>query len=272
LPSGGSGSYCFKLDMRSRLHNTRFAAAVLALAAVGLAPAEGQQPPDAIEQTVVPDSGSVVQLPPYIKPQPDSGGAGTRGTRVFGVMPNELTVEGATVVKPISTGEKFKLVTEGAFDPYEFVVVGILSGIGQATNNTPEWGQGMKGYATRYGANLGDLVIGNYMVGAVFPTIFRQDPRYFQSGKGSVWHRIGYALGRIVVTSGDSGRKEFNISEIGGNAMAGVISNTYHPAGSRSFAQATQTWGTQLAVDATGFVLKEFWPDIRHRFSKKKKD
>lgn len=185
-------------------------------------------------------------------------------------MPNQLTVEGATEVAPISPREKFKLVAEGAFDPYEFVVVGILAGIGQADNDPREFGQGAKGYGLRYGTDLGDLVIGNFMVGAVMPTIFHQDPRYFQSGKGSFWRRTGYAMSRVVVTRGDSGKEEFNISEIGGNALAGVISNTYAPAAERSFGEGAQTWATQIAVDAIGFELKEFWPDIRRRFTKKK--
>jgi hypothetical protein len=263
--------------MRSCGQNRGAATAVLGLAVSFLlsAQASAQQPSLGLDSSA--QDPSVVRrqaqrAPDLEKPQPNASGLGRPGTRVFGVMPNELTVEGATVVKPISTDEKFKLVTEGAFDPYEFAVVGILSGIGQATNNTPQWGQDAKGYGIRYGANLGDLVIGNYMVGAVFPTIFRQDPRYFQSGKGSFWHRFGYALERIVVTNGDSARKEFNISEVGGNAMAGVLSSTYHPPGARSFGQASQTWATQLAVDAVGFELKEFWPDIRRRFSKKKRE
>jgi hypothetical protein len=195
---------------------------------------------------------------------------GKKGSRVFGVIPNQLTVEGAGKVDPISAGEKFKLVAEGTFDPYEFAVVGILAGIGQATNDTPQWGQGAKGYGIRYGTDLGDQLIGNFMVGAVVPSIFHQDPRYFQSGKGGFWRRTGYAMSRVVITRGDSGKEQFNISEIAGNGIAGVISNTYHPASERTFAQTSQTWATQIAVDAIGFELKEFWPDIRRKFSKKK--
>jgi hypothetical protein len=198
-----------------------------------------------------------------------SNSQGKKGSRVFGVMPNDLTVEGATQFTPISTGTKFKLVAEGAFDPYEFAVVGILAGIGQATNDTPQWGQGAKGYGIRYGADLGDQVIGNFMVGAVFPSILRQDPRYFQSGKGSFGRRFMYALSRVVVTRGDNGNHQFNFSEVGGNALAAGISDLYHPPSARTWAETTQTWGTQIGVDAFGFEIKEFWPDIRRKVFKK---
>ena len=234
---------------------------------------EAPKPPATEPQAPTADPGqqSDTKQAPDSKKDSDEESKGQRGSRVFGVMPNQLTVEGATVVSPISAREKFKLVAQGAFDPYEFVVVGFLAGIGQADNNTTEWGQGAAGYGIRYAADLGDLVIGNFMVGAVMPSLFRQDPRYFQSGKGSFWHRTGYAMSRVVITRGDSGKKEFNISEIGGNAIAGALSSTYHPPNERTMGEATQTWATQLAVDAIGFELKEFWPDIRRHFTRKKK-
>jgi hypothetical protein len=200
----------------------------------------------------------------------DQDDQGEKGSRVFGIMPNQLTVEGAKNVTPISAGEKFKLVSQGAFDPYEFFVVGVLAGIGQATNDTPSWGQGAKGFGMRYGADFGDQIIGNFMVGAVLPSLFRQDPRYFQSGRGSFWHRFGYALSRVAVTRGDSGKTQFNVSEIAGTGIAGMISNTYHPPSNRTLEQTSQTWATQIGVDAIGFELKEFWPDIRRKFFKKK--
>ena len=161
-------------------------------------------------------------------------------------------------------------MAESVLDPYEFGIVGFLAGIGQATKDTPSWGQGMKGYGIRYAADFGDQVIGNFMVGAVLPSVFRQDPRYFQSGKGSFLHRAGYALSRIILTRGDSGRTQFNISEIAGNGMAAAISNSYHPAADRTLVETGQTLGTQIGVDAFGYELKEFWPDIRRKVFRKK--
>jgi len=241
---------------------------VLAVLCQGAVPAFAQETPQDSQEPTEPSADPAPQ--PDTKQPADQNDAGKKGSRVFGVMPNQLTIEGATKVSPISAGTKFKLVAEGAFDPYEFVVVGILAGVGQATNDTPEWGQGAKGYGIRYGTDLGDLVIGNFMVGAVLPSAFHQDPRYFQSGKGSFWHRTGYALGRIFITRGDSGKTQFNVSEIAGNGLAGVIANTYRPPSHRSFSETGQTWATQLGIDAIGFELKEFWPDIRRRILRKK--
>lgn len=195
----------------------------------------------------------------------------SKNDRMFFVMPNFLTVENESQVPPISWKEKFKITAEGAFDPYEFAVVGILSGIRQAENAYPGFGQGFKGYAKRYGTGFADQVDGNIMVGAVFPTLLRTDPRYFQLGKGKFLYRFGYAISRIFVTRRDSGGRLFNFPEFAGNATAIAISNLYYPAADRGFSASANNWGVQMGIDALGNELKEFWPDIHRRLPKKKK-
>ncbi|MGC1255332.1 MAG: hypothetical protein WA867_07235, partial [Candidatus Acidiferrales bacterium] len=76
--------------------------------------------------------------------------------RMFYVMPNYLTVDNQAQVKPISWKEKFAITAKGAFDPYEFVIVGIVAGVRQADNAYDEFGQGMEGYAKRYGTAFAD--------------------------------------------------------------------------------------------------------------------
>jgi hypothetical protein len=193
-----------------------------------------------------------------------------KNDRMFYVMPNYLTVANQAHVPPISWKEKFVITAKGSFDPYEFAIVGVLSGIRQAENAYPGFGQGWAGYGKRYGAAFADQVDGNIMVGAVFPTILKTDPRYFQMGKGRFMRRFGYALSRILITRRDSGGSMFNFPEFVGNATAITISTVYYPASDRSFTSGLNSWGVQMAVDAFGNELKEFWPDI-HRFLSKRK-
>src|SRR5208282_3939308 len=135
--------------------------------------------------------------------QPDTKKA--KDDRMFYVMPNYLTVDSQAQVKPISWKEKFAISAKGSFDPYEFTVVGIVAGIRQAENSSPGFGQGMEGYAKRYGAAFADQVDGNIMVGGVYPTILKIDPRYYRLGRGSGLHRFGYAIDRIFIARRDSG-------------------------------------------------------------------
>jgi hypothetical protein len=189
--------------------------------------------------------------------------------RMFYVMPNYLTVDGAAQTPPISWKEKFAISAKGTFDPYEFAIVGVVAGIRQAENSYPAFGQGASGYAKRYGAAFADQVDGNLMVGGVYPTILRTDPRYFRLGKGQISHRFLYAASRVVVTRKDSGGSMFNIPEFAGNATAIAISNLYYPASDRGFGSSVSGWGVQMGIDAFGNELKEFWPDIHHYFQRR---
>jgi len=232
--------------------------------------------PSATEtQVQPPNSGTAAAGQNQNTPVPKQPGTpadpnGGKDDRMFFVMPNFLTVENEEHYKPLTVGQKFSTTAKGTFDPYEFVVVGILAGIRQADNAFPAFGQGMAGYGKRYGTAFADQVDGNMMVGAVYPTILKTDPRYFQLGTGRFMHRFGYALSRLIITKRDSGGHMFNICEFAGNATAIAISNLYYPAADRGFANSAHGWGEQFAIDALGNELKEFWPDIHRRIMRGK--
>jgi hypothetical protein len=207
-------------------------------------------------------------------PQDKSGSttsSGTSNDRLFYALPNFLTLENGQHVPPLTTAQKFKVVARGTFDPVNFVWYGLLAGISQANDSEPGYGQGAEGYAKRYGAAFGDSAIENFFVGAVFPSILHQDPRFYQSVKGSFLHRTGYAISRVILTHGDNHNVQFNFSEIMGSGTAAAISTyTYHPSEDRNFSNMASVWGTQVALDTITFEIKEFWPDVRRKISKHK--
>lgn len=237
-------------------------------------PAPAQQPADkgsAKDKTAEPGT-----------PAPGGQGkvAGTSNDRLFYTLPNFLTLQQSKQLPPMSVGDKFKVVTLGTFDPVEFPWWGVLAAISQASNGDPAFGQGWGAYAKRYGTTAGDSMVENFMVGAVFPSVLRQDPRFYESGNGSFWRRSGYAMSRIVLTRSDSGQTQFNYSEIVGAATAAAISTyTYHARSTtingkfvgseRVPMNVVSTWGTQLSLDTLTIFVKEFWPDIHRAISPK---
>jgi len=199
-------------------------------------------------------------------PPPIEGPAKVRqNDRIFWALPNYLTVEQASHLPPLTTRGKFKTVAEGCFDPVEVAFIGIQSGIDQADNVNPTYHQGLIGYSKRFGTAYTDAIIGNFGTGAIFPALLRQDPRYYQLGTGNFFHRFGYAAARVLITRSDgSGRMQLNLSEFLGNGLAAGLSNVYHPA-PHTIVNSANVLGTQVLLDAAGYELKEFWPDI-HRF------
>lgn len=213
--------------------------------------------------------------------------AGTSKDRLFYTLPNFLTLENAGKLAPLTWKQKFSVVARGTFDPVQYPWWGLLAGVSQAENSEPAYRQGAVGYAKRYGTTAADSMIENFMVGAVFPSILHQDPRYYQSGKGGFGRRTGYAISRIFVTRSDSGSTQFNYSEIVGSALAASISTySYHPEGTyistptnphmfiasdRTLVNTASVWGTQVCLDTVTLVVKEFWPDVRRKLAHKSK-
>ncbi len=219
--------------------------------------------------------------------QPSGQGkvAGTSNDRLFYTLPNFLTLQGAGKLPPMSAKDKFKVVALGTFDYVEYPWWGLLATISQADNSEPGYGQGWVGYAKRYGATMGDSTVENFMVGAVFPSVLNQDPRFYQSGRGSFTSRSGYAVSRIFVTRSDSGHAQFNYSEIFGSAVAaGISTYSYHPKSTyistptnphlfvpsdRTLKNTGSVWGTQVSLDTVTILVKEFWPDVHRKLSHK---
>ncbi|HEX4486115.1 MAG TPA: hypothetical protein VH088_07620, partial [Terriglobales bacterium] len=196
--------------------------------AADAAPDEGTADQASVQSSSLDTSGSPAQATdekPFRK----------KNERMFFIMPNYFTVQKELQIDPLSWKQKFAITTKSAFDPYEFAIAGALAGVRQAENTYPGFGQGMEGYGKRYVTAFADQVDSNIMVGGVFPTIFKTDPRYFQMGKGRTMVRIVYAFTRILVTRTDSGHRLFNFPEFLGNATTSAISNVYYPASDRGF-------------------------------------
>jgi hypothetical protein len=197
----------------------------------------------------------------------------TSNDRLFFALPNFLTLENADQVPPLTTKQKFAVVTRSSFDYIQVPWYAFLAGISQAQNSEPGYGQGAAGYGKRFGAAAADGTIENYWTSAILPSVFHQDPRFFQSGKGGFWRRTGYAMSRIVVTRSDSGSNQFNVSEVFGSAIAaGISTYSYHPHADKTLSNTASVWGSQIGYDTVTIVLKEFWPDIRRKLTHKRSE
>jgi hypothetical protein len=216
-------------------------------------------------------------------------GPGTSNDRLFFALPNFLTLENAGQVPPLTTRQKYAVVLRSSFDYVQYPWYAFLAGISQAQDSEPGYGQGWEGYGKRYAASFADGTIENFMTGAILPSLLRQDPRYFQSGHGSFTRRTFYAVSHNVIARSDSGKKEFNYSEVVGGALSAAISTySYHPKGKyvttttpgelryipsdRTLSNTAVVWATQYGYDTMTIVLKEFWPDLRRKVHKTKSE
>jgi hypothetical protein len=178
--------------------------------------------------------------------------------RVLGVIPNYYVSYYEDTV-PLRPKQKFELAWKFTIDPVSFVIAGVIAGVRQANDSFSGYGQGAAGYGKRYAAAYGDFLTGTFLSNAIFPSLFKQDPRYFYKGTGSKRSRILYALSTSVICRGDNGRWQPNYSNILGGLASGAISNAYYPARNRDGAALTfENAGINIGASAAASLVQEF--------------
>jgi len=211
-------------------------------------------------------AGAQAPDPPETRTESTMESASKDDKHILGVVPNYATVnEPSKVYQPISARDKFITAAHDTFDPFNWVLAGVYAGVYQWQHDYPQWGQGASGYWKRYGATFADGAISTYVSEGILPTLLHEDPRYFRLGDGSKWHRIGYAMTRVLITKTDSGGERFNNSEIEGNLIAAALGNLYYPSLNRNVGDTFEKFAINVISDSGFNVLKEFWPDMRHK-------
>jgi hypothetical protein len=182
--------------------------------------------------------------------------------RVLGIFPNFYTAYDPRIV-PLSAKLKFSLALRASTDVATLGASAFLAGINQASDGSPNYVQGAKGYGQRFGAAYAVGATNIFLGGAILPAILHQDPRYFYQGTGSHRSRAWHAIAAPFWTRNDNGRWEFNYSSIGGDFATGALANTYYPPRNRGaglvFSTALTSIGGRVAnALAQEFILSKF--------------
>ncbi len=188
--------------------------------------------------------------------------------RVLGVVPN-FYVNYDKDPAPLTARQKYSLAWKSEIDPVTLILNGAFAGVEQANNTLAGYGQGAQGYAKRFGANYADTVVSTELGGAILPSLFKQDPRYFYKGTGTVWQRARYAIATSVICKGDNMHWQFSYSGVLGAVAAGAISNLYYPSSDRAGVGLTfENAGIEIIEGGVQnlfqeFVVKKLTPSAR---------
>lgn len=189
--------------------------------------------------------------------------------RLFGIFPT-YTVSNSKSPTALTVRMKFRLFAKAQTDPFTYVGVAFDAGIGQASDSLSGYGQGAAGYGKRVGAGAADVAAGGFFGTFLFPSLFRQDPRYFRQGSGPFKDRLAHALIRPFVTRTDSGVRALNWSGMLGNIAASGLSNAYYPRSDRGAGETFSRFGISIPFSMLDKVLEEFGPDIERKLRGKK--
>lgn len=237
-------------------------------------PAENQQSPTAPQPQVAPTNIAqpCIQPAPMVRLEDYDGPfrkvVGTfvgRFDRATAHLPHGQPFKPGTLLCTLPVKAKFVLFLEDSIDPGTFLGAAFNAGLDQAEDSDPSYGQGAKGYATRFGAELAGQASGRFFGDFLYPSIFSEDPRYYRLWHGSAGKRLLHAVEHSVVAHGDDGHEMFNYSQWFATASTVVLSNTYHPDNRRGFGPAAARFGYAFAGDIGFDILREFWPDISRK-------
>jgi hypothetical protein len=176
--------------------------------------------------------------------------------RLFGIFP-EFFVSYRWNAAPLTTKQKFELALKSSFDPVPLTIIGAEAGYSQANNHLRPFGQGTQGYAKRFGARFADEFDATMIGGAILPSIFHQDPRYFVKGTGSFQSRAVHAMIFPFVCRGDNGHSMPNYSRMLGVYASAELSNTYYPSSWRPDMSAESYLLDYLGISVNN-LIKEF--------------
>jgi hypothetical protein len=166
----------------------------------------------------------------------------------------------------LDSGEKFHLFVENSFEPVNFLSAAWDAAWAQRDHDDPSFHQGAAGFGKEYLAQLTDNIQGDFFNTFAYPAIFHQDPRYYRLGHGTMGRRLVHAVRHVFVAHSDSGGLMFNFSEWLGTASSKALSNVYHPGNDRSVGSVAQRTGMSITTDMGFDILREFWPEIAHKF------
>ena len=176
----------------------------------------------------------------------------------------DATVSGQFFVyTPLSSHCKFHLFVKQTYSPYTFASLGFEATWADAMGQWPHYGEGVAGWSKRFGAVLADTESRRFIQGFALSAVLHQDPRYFFSPKRTLLARASYAVTRVLITKNDNGRNVVNTSEFLGTLFTSSLQNSYYPRHDRTFHDTMNRFSGALSSDATGYLLREFTPDIK---------
>ena len=182
--------------------------------------------------------------------------------RIMGVFPNFYSSFDWNA-PPLNTKLKFHLAWKSLIDPTTFIEAGAIAGGEQFQGLYPGFGSGAEGFGKRYAAAYANTFDSRMLGQFLFPSLFRQDPRYFYKGTGSNMSRATYAAEQAVVCRGDNGHQQFCYSHILAYFAAGAISDLYYPQANRGAGLVAENGCIEIGGAAVANLFREFvWPQM----------
>jgi len=132
-----------------------------------------------------------------------------------------------------------------------------------------EWGRKRLGFEKRLGSLYAQFVVGVLIEDGV-KAIHHEDTRYRRLGKGNFFKRTGHVITDTVTARKSDGSRTVALSMPANAYGSWALATLWSPREFRN-AESIFEWGTAgVGVSAGTNLVREFWPDLKGIFCKKK--
>lgn len=179
------------------------------------------------------------------------------------VLPRVQTVRAGQIAPPQHVRDKFLLSLRESITPFSMAGWVSSAGWSHLINSAPNYGVNSEAFAQRFGAAAATGSSKNFFSDAVFASVFRQDPRYYQLGRShKLINRAIYAATRPVIGRTDSGKTIFNYANVLGTGASAALAQAYYPDRNQDATQVMKSWASGIGGSALGYIVTEFGGDI----------
>jgi hypothetical protein len=170
--------------------------------------------------------------------------------------------------KPLTARQKFDVFLHSTYSPRTFANAAIDEAADRAKGKhlNREYETGFRGQGQAYGINLATNETDIFFQRFLFPTLLKQDPRYFRNPDLPFFQRALYAMSRVLITRTDNGSQTANSSRILSIAASRAVADLYVPGERQGMHPVAACVSFTLLRDAGMNLAHEFWPDVRRKF------
>ena len=163
---------------------------------------------------------------------------------------------------PMDVNDKLNFHVQKSVGPLAIVGDLAYAGILQEADTPTEWGQGWRNYGKRLASTAACSGIHSAMAFGL-DSALHEDPRYFRSAGGGIWHRAGHALRGTILTRTDRGTETISIWRFGSAYGAAYLSNQWYPGRLNTVALGFAEGSLQIGFDLVSNLASEFGPDLK---------
>jgi hypothetical protein len=167
--------------------------------------------------------------------------------------------------EPLTLKGKTDYFLKSAFSPETLGRVGLMTSIGQIGGASEDWGTGSGAFARRLGSRYAGHFVNSsvrYGVGA----LHGEDPRFYRSGKEGFLARTGFVLSRTFVVQMDDGSTSIAAGRLAGTIASNTLQSYMRETRNDALRTGLTNAGISLGGDVAIRMVREFWPDLKHKF------